>query len=67
MILGFTGSTRDPIYVKYIDSIYKGQDEFDGYDIIVLNHRGLSEAPLTTPRLYCFGSEGDYVEALIHL
>ena len=35
-----------------------------GFDVIVINHRGLAGCPLTTPKLYHGGSTDDFREPL---
>jgi predicted alpha/beta-fold hydrolase len=56
---GLTGDNTKLYVHKVIDTAYNLN-----FDVILINHRGLGGAPLTTPRLYSASSWQDSIDAV---
>lgn len=59
IVPGLTGH-GDELYVK--NTAQAALDE--GYNVIVINHRGGSKTPITSSKMYCAGSSWDLKEAI---
>ena len=56
---GLTSYSHTP----YVQQIVK-QMTIQGFDVVVINYRGLASAPLTTPRLYTANGWEDVLEPM---
>ena len=62
VVPGLYGNSQS-IYIRNIAKIGKQR----GYDVVVINYRGLCGAKLTSPRLYCSYSYEDIQEPIVSL
>lgn len=67
LINGLTGHSQDYRFIPIVDQLYKGTADIPGMDVINVNHRGLADAKLTTPRMYCCAAISDVIEPLLSI
>ena len=67
MVLGMTGDSYGKLYIKFVDQIFKGNGVEGGFDVAVVNYRGMAGSKLTTPLLHGFNSTGDIAEPLRYI
>jgi len=64
LISGLTGHSQDKRFVPIVEQLAAGLPDGDTYDVAVINYRGLSNATLSTPKMYCCYSIEDVIEPI---
>lgn len=59
LIPGFTGDKTKNYVASAMNEAYNR-----GFDVILINHRGLGGIEITTPKLYSAGSQQDQIEVI---
>lgn len=67
LVNSLVGHSQDLKFVPAINQLFKGIDDIEGFDVIVINYRGLAGAALTTPRIYGCASTDDIREPLLSI